>query len=287
MSKPLVTVIISCYNHEAFIEEAIESVLNQSYKNVQLLVYDDCSPDNSHEILLKIQAKYGFFYHHYEKNQGFTKVLNQALRNDATGKYICLLGSDDWFELSKLAKQVDFMEAYTDHGMVYSRFIKYTQERQESEELKRKYKEGMIYEDLLYANFIPASSVMIRRTVLDELGLFDEELYYEDLDMWLRIAKKYPIGFLDEPLSYYRKHDLNCSNNLHKMFDSKIKILQKHKDYPKYRKIRNKCYEQAFYRFSDVDKKEAWKYARLGWQNCLKTKYIKALWQTLFKKTKT
>ena len=95
-AKPLVSIIMSSYNHEKYIETAILSALNQTYKNIELIVVDDGSKDNSASILKQLKEKYNF-YLEIRENNGLVKTLNYILKNLVHGKYVCVLDSDDYY----------------------------------------------------------------------------------------------------------------------------------------------------------------------------------------------
>lgn len=120
---PLVSVIMSCYNHEQFVEEAILSVLNQTYKNIEFIVADDGSSDHSAEIMKKYSQFYAYEYYSRENTGG----LYNNIKKQATGKYIALMNSDDVWEVNKIASQVDYMENHPNCGVCLT-WCKYVDE---------------------------------------------------------------------------------------------------------------------------------------------------------------
>jgi len=159
--------------------------------------------------------------------------------NLAKGKYISFLASDDMFAPQMIEKEVEFMENNKNIGLVYTdayfiNFNKITNKKYTDYKpiIKKCFKNGIqnkdIYKILLTNNIILALSTLIRKECFELLGLFDENLRFEDYDMWFRIAKAYPIGFIDEPLGYYRIHNMNFSNkNLLVYLRTTIRILRK------------------------------------------------------------
>jgi len=119
MKKPIVSVIIPSFNHAKYIQQTIESVVMQSYgkNNIQLLVIDDNSTDNSPVLLRKLEKTYGFTLFQNDQNKGIVKNINQMLKK-AKGKYIAILGSDDTWEKIKLDKQVALLEEKPNYGAV-------------------------------------------------------------------------------------------------------------------------------------------------------------------------
>jgi alpha-1,3-rhamnosyltransferase len=239
-NNPLVSVIIPAYNHEMYIEDALQSVINQTYKNIEFIVIDDGSTDRTAEIIEKFKKKNQDKKIQFvsKKNEGVCKTMNMGLAM-ATGDYIACLASDDkWIE-NKLEVQVAFMENNKSIGLVCSDayFSKFNQDT----DLKwSSYKKGMdqyfrkgiqncnMYEVLLARPLLCAVTVMIRREIFKEVDYFDEQLPSEDTDMWLRVARQYPIGYIDQPLVYYRMHGTNVSNNIHHVIRILFMIIRKH-----------------------------------------------------------
>lgn len=239
-NNPLVSVIIPAYNHEMYIEEALQSVINQTYKNIQFIVIDDGSTDRTAEIIEK------FIKNNPDKNiqfirkqnEGICKTLNKGLAL-ATGDYIACLASDDkWIE-NKLDEQVTFMVNNRNIGLVCSDAY-FTKFNQDTNLKWSDYKAGMdqyfkkgiqncnMHEVLLARPLICAVTVMLRRSIFNEVDYFDEQLPGEDTDMWLRVARKYPIGYINQPLVYYRMHGANISNNSLFLIRGLFMILRKH-----------------------------------------------------------
>jgi alpha-1,3-rhamnosyltransferase len=232
---PLVSVLIPSYNHEKYVGEAILSVVNQTYKNIELIVIDDGSTDSSPKIISKLQETYKFIYIQRE-NKGLIKTLEE-LRKIARGKYISLFSSDDKYALEKIEKLVKFMENNYNNGMVYSKIITIDNLSNVGNQISEHYKSGNIFDDLVKGEFfINGLTALIKKEVYDQF-YYDSSIYIDDLQIWLKIAEKYEIGFVDEYLAYYRKHDNHMSGNLLKMQESEEQIINqyKHKD----------CYDEA------------------------------------------
>lgn len=223
-NSPLVSVIIPAYNHEMYIEEALQSVINQTYKNIQLIVINDGSTDGTEAIIANFIKKYNNFNIEYlsKPNEGICRTLNKGLEL-AKGKYVALLASDDMYAPDRIEKQLKLMEENANIGLVFSDhyFVRFNQITQiKATDYKPNIKKCFInniqnvnmYEKLLTENIIPALTVFIRKECFDKVGGFDNNLKREDYDMWLRISKEFPIAFIDEPLAYYRIHDSNLSH---------------------------------------------------------------------------
>ncbi|MFT4733096.1 MAG: alpha-1,3-rhamnosyltransferase [Sediminicola sp.] len=206
LDYPLVSIVVPSYNHALYIEECIESIVNQDYPNFELIVIDDGSKDESPQILKKLQTKYGFLLE-INANQGLSQTLNRGFRDLAKGKYFTFSASDDrWFP-GKLSKQVAFLEENLDYAMVYGRAWYIDENGQYLEkDNKRKslYTGGYIFDELILQKFHPPVNYMLRAEVISSLGYYREHIWAEDFDMNLRIADRFPIGFIDDYLSYYR-----------------------------------------------------------------------------------
>ena len=227
--SPLVSVIVPSYNHEKYIEETIESIVNQTYKNIELIVIDDGSKDNSVQILEELSKKYNFNLITQE-NKGLSRTLNKGIKL-SKGKYICLCASDDILVLNKLEIQVNFMENNPQYAIVYGKKINFYQNGLKRHINNKNFRSGNIFNDLFLQKFsIPAVSIMYKKIIFEEVGGFDTDLAVEDFDMALRIAKKYEIGYIDEYFYYYRVHDSNTINDTDKMKYNVKKTLEKWKD---------------------------------------------------------
>ena len=238
-NNPLVSVIIPAYNHEKYIIDCLKSVINQTYSNIEIIVINDGSTDSTERVIREFinstDIDIDFIS---KKNEGICKTINKGL-NIAKGKYISFLASDDMFAPQMIKKQVEFMENNKNISLVctdayFINIDKLTNKKYTDYKpiIKKCFKNGIqnkdIYEVLLTGNIIIALTTLIRRECFEVLGLFDETLKYGDYDMWLRIAQEYPIGFIDEPLGYYRIHDINFSNkNLLVYLRTTIQILRK------------------------------------------------------------
>ncbi len=194
---PAVSVIIPTYNRALWLTDAINSVLNQSYQDFELIVIDDGSTDRTREIVATYSDRIQYLY---RSNRGPSAARNLGIKN-ARADLITFLDSDDRWLKQKLQAQVDLMTknpeikiSYTDEIWI-RRGVRVNQKK-----VHRKYS-GWIYQKCLPLCIISPSSVMIHREVFDKVGLFDEEfLVCEDYDLWLRISRLFPITFIDQPL---------------------------------------------------------------------------------------
>lgn len=235
-TTPLVSVITPSYNHAKYIQETIESVAKQTYKNIEHIVIDDGSTDNSAEVIKFLQGKYGFYFEQQE-NKGLAFTMNKLI-SKCKGKYVALIESDDVWILDKIEKQVDFLEKNPDIKVCGGNAL-LINEKSEMLSLDRQYLRGYIvynFGDIMPAeNWIFPLTVMMRREVYDMVGVFDKSLASVDIYTWLKItANNYPIVMLPNLFGFYRRHESNTSLDTIKLYNNMMKTIDKFKDHPLY-----------------------------------------------------
>lgn len=215
---PLVSVIMPSYNHEKFISEAIESVLNQTYRDIELIIIDDASKDKSKEIIKAYKEKDSrirAIFHN--ENKGIARTMNEAIEK-ASRKFLALFSSDDVWVKDKLKKQIKILQK-NENCIVWSEGIIIDTRSNPTGELftqrygdyKRK-KSGSIFEELLKGNYICGQSVIFKRENIKNIK-FDEKLkYLNDYKFMVDLARRYEFYFIPEPLAMYRIHGENTIN---------------------------------------------------------------------------
>jgi glycosyltransferase involved in cell wall biosynthesis len=202
---PLVSVAIATYNYARYLPAAIESVLGQTVADLELIVTDDGSTDQTPEVIRPYLADPRFSYHQIE-HIGVTPAKNHAIRR-GRGEYIALLDSDDQWQPDKLERQLDLFRSNPRLGIAFARRGFFDPDGRDMGVDHRELYRGRVVEQLLLDNFICYSSAMVPRAVLDRVGLMDETLVHpSDYDLWLRIAMDHPVDFVDEPMVRYRQH---------------------------------------------------------------------------------
>jgi alpha-1,3-rhamnosyltransferase len=230
-NQPLVSIISSSYNHAEFVEEFVESVFQQNYPNTELIMMDDGSKDGCDKVVGKLSEKYGF-YCLLRENGGFPNALNTLLPK-AKGKYIVIIAADDKMPINRIKKQVEFLEKNPELAITCGFMQEIDEKSTLGNFVKNPFKSGDIWDKLfLSETYILAPTVMIRKECLDQVGKYDENLKVEDFDMWLRLGKKFPLGYQDELFAYYRKHSGNSHGNYKSSYEQKELVLQKWKDHP-------------------------------------------------------
>lgn len=236
-NNPLVTVICLCYNQEAYVIECLNSVINQSYSNIELIIVDDFSTDNSKKTICTwLQNNPEIQFIANEINLGITKSFNNALEF-AKGKYIIDLAADDVLLPECVASQINAFNtsSFKNLGVVYGNaelisetgsFDSYYFPVNAQKKVIQKRITGDIYENVISDfNSMCSVSAMIKKSVLDYLGGYDESLAYEDLDFWIRASRMFEFDFIDEPIMQKRIVTYSLASNFYKKNDSRAKKI--------------------------------------------------------------
>ena len=237
MQKPLVTIICLCYNHEQFVVESLNSVLNQSYKNIELIIADDCSTDSSEKTIKNWLENYpDIQFISNETNLGNTKTFNKALKI-AKGNYVIDLAADDILMPNCVEKQIDtFLNSDQKKlAIIYgnaeiisenNQHLRYYYEVNHEKKVLKKPATGDIYSSILsQSSMICSVASMVKREVLDELKGYDENLAYEDLDLWIRTARNYNFEFIDSVLIQKRELEDSLGSQFYKKFSSRTRKI--------------------------------------------------------------
>jgi glycosyltransferase involved in cell wall biosynthesis len=217
MALPLVSVIIPNYNYSKHVGKAIDSVLNQTYQNVEVIVVDDGSTDNS----LAVLASYGDRISVMQQtNEGVSKARNRGV-SKAQGKFVAFLDADDIWLPTKIDKQIERFKRETDLGLVHCSMTYIDSEDRPIGEITDGM-EGWVAEEFLRFErgvvIGAGSTALLPRVVFDEVGGFDpRQSTAADWDFNYRVAKKYKVGFVREPLVLYRQHGTNMHGNIYVM----------------------------------------------------------------------
>lgn len=212
-TTPLVTVIALCFNHARFVLECLESIQAQTYQDFELIVTDDCSKDNSPELIAGWLARYypqaEFICH--KENAGLCRTLNEALRQ-ARGQFIAMIATDDKWLPNRLEYHLKlFQDLPESVAAIYSDTA---QIDESGNSLPNTFLEvqrpgfsppsGRVFEDLIDRNFVHPLVTTIRRKAIEDIGYYDEDMIVEDYDMWLRLANRYDFMFHPGVIANYR-----------------------------------------------------------------------------------
>jgi glycosyltransferase involved in cell wall biosynthesis len=210
----VVSVIMNCHNCAKYLREALDSVYQQTFKDYEIIFWDNVSTDNSAEIALSYGEPLRYF-----RGREFLPLgaARNAAIEKAQGKYLAFLDCDDIWLPEKLEEQVKLLDSYEELGLVYSDcYLIDENGNLEGDTLLSSSKlfRGDVFNKLFQINFIPMPTVMIRTKTLGEVGIFNPKYEIaEEYDLWLRIAEHYPIDFTEEPLAKYRIHGGSASRN--------------------------------------------------------------------------
>jgi len=235
---PLVTIVALCYNQAKYAEETLDSILAQTYPNIQLIIMDDASSDNSVEVInnwiKKNQVDCTFIAH--EKNQGICSTLNEALEL-VRGEYYQAIACDDVLINTKLEKQIDFFKKNPKYSVVCSNFQEINPN---SETIKNQFfKDDFsfpgvdeVFSAILtgyngYGIIVHSPTVMVDTSIHKRVGYYREDILQEDLYMWLKISLACKIGFIPDITVKYRIHPKSLSKNittLNKLYEDRLKV---------------------------------------------------------------
>jgi glycosyltransferase involved in cell wall biosynthesis len=232
MEQPLVSVICLCYNHARFLRQALDSVLHQTYQNLEIIVVDDVSRDNSREIILEYARKYPQIrYLFNEKNLGNCAAFNRGYEM-SKGAYLIDFATDDVLLLTRIEEQVTVFEKLgPEYGVLFTdaeliddngKHLGYFYDRNADGTLKEPVPQGEVFAEVVGRHFISTPTMLMRRQVFDDLKGYDATLAYEDFDFWVRSARMYKYYYLDKPLTQRRIHAAQLSQQQYKPNDRQI-----------------------------------------------------------------
>ncbi len=230
-----VSIIMPAYNVSGTISESIESVLKQTYKNWELVIVNDCSKDDTLQVIAPfIQAEPKIKLVDLTKNVGLPAARNAGVEN-AIGEFIAFLDSDDLWSPEKLKSQINFHIKNPDCAISHTDFEAFNQNGKVKRPLKKilesnKLKRGVLLPTLYYKNLIGVLTVMMKKNLFWEVGGFDASLWtLEDHDLWIRIAEKgYQYGYLRNVLASYRISPNGISKTLGKYKKAQKTFAEKH-----------------------------------------------------------
>lgn len=225
---PLVSVVIPCYNHQNYVEECISSIINQGYRNIELIIIDDGSSDDSVRIIQKLRPECQDRFIRFEfiarSNQGLCATLNQAIEW-CEGKYFSAVASDDVWMPFKTAQQVKFLEENPNISAVFGGIVLIDKDSRFIRKIER---HGVFsFQDIfLNRHFLPAPTALIRLNQLRDVG-YDPNIKIEDWNMWLKLTRNCDASLvtLKQSVAFYRQHGSSVSRDVDFMYEQGIRIL--------------------------------------------------------------
>lgn len=251
--QPLVSVIISTYNREKYVKKAIESVLNQTYKNIEFVIVDNASTDKTPEIITEFKRKDERIIILTNKiNLGHVKSFNKGVAT-GRGKYIAIASDDDfWVSNQKLEKQVNFLEKNSDYVLTGGGIIKIDKNGKEIMRQLRPETDEKIRKSILFGCIFVHPAVVFRKDSWEQVGGYDENIgYADDWDLWLKLGKIGKFYNFQEYFVYYLQWEGNMSNR-NIFYNLKIanKLRRRYReDYPSFKKALFLGWLDYFYYF--------------------------------------
>ncbi|AHM60585.1 family 2 glycosyl transferase [Flammeovirgaceae bacterium 311] len=218
----VVSVIIPCYNHGNYLTEAVESIYQQGYSPVEIIVVDDGSSDNTKDIAARLKG----VQYVYQQNQGLSAARNTGIRH-ATGEFIIFLDADDWLLPGAITTNLRYLQQNPKAAFVSGAhdkvFVDTNTVREERSEVTQDH-----YAHLMQGNYIGMhATVMYRRWVFNEFQYDTSLRSCEDYDLYLKITRKYPVVHHGEKIAAYRLHNSNMSGNIPFMLSMALAVLDR------------------------------------------------------------
>lgn len=227
--EPLVSVIVPAYNQAHFLPETIDSVLAQTYRNWEIIILDDGSTDDTPEVAKRYTVRDKRIRYEHQENRGLAAARNKAI-SFSKGEYLCLLDADDLMEKDKISLQLAEFKNNPDVDIVYTavQFID-TESKYLSEMRSQDYPPEDFLAHLFFRNPIPTPSTMMAKRRCFADNPYNESFRrVEDYELTLRLAHKYRFKYLDKPLTRYRRHKQNMSNDLALQRQAELHALKKY-----------------------------------------------------------
>lgn len=238
----LVSIVIPCYNHEGFVQDSIQSVIDQTYQNIELIIIDDGSKDSSiakiEEMSALCEQRFMRFEFRTRPNKGLSSTLNEAIEW-CQGTYYAAIASDDVILSHKIASQVNFLNNNSEILAVFGG-VKYVDEQ--NNVIRTSIGKPKLYdfERVVMHKFdLPAVTQLIRLDAIKQVGGYDCSIILEDWYMWLKLTRNGKIYYMGEVFALYRQHDSNMSKNIEKMKQGRLDVLSFFKDSEYYNKAFN------------------------------------------------
>lgn len=224
-TSPLVSVVIPCYNHGAYVSKAIESVLKQTYQNIEILVVDDGSTDNTKNTV----ERFNGVRYIYQENQGLSAARNTGARFSA-GDYILFLDSDDWLYPRGIETNVKHLVQHDKAAFVSGIYDAFYVDENTICEGKHMV-ESDHYQHMLQCNYIGMiATVLFQQWVFNEFSYDTSLRNCEDYDLYLKITRKYPVYHHQGKIAAYRLHSQNMSSNIPLMLTGVLQVLKRQEE---------------------------------------------------------
>lgn len=262
-NMPLVTVVIPCYNHEQFIKHSIQSLIDQTYENIELIIIDDGSSDNSvfkiEEMAKLCEIRFNGFKFINRQNEGLSKTLNEALLL-AQGQYFTICSSDDFYHKNKIKRQIEFFSKNRNYKFcITGAYVVNDQDLEIKHETilyNNNLNDHIKFDDIfLFRTHLPVTGMYETDFLKSDLGGYDSSLSAEDYDINLRIVTFTKIGYIAEKLYFYRSASADGGKRKRMpmridVSESHLQSINKYSEHPKYYEALNEWNYRRFIFFS-------------------------------------
>jgi len=315
---PLVTICIPAYNHERYVGQTIQSVIDQTYENIELIIINDGSTDKTDEIIRKYipecEKRFVRFEYRNRENKGLSATLNEAV-DWAKGKYFSPIASDDVLLKDKISVLVDKLESLDDsYAAAFGNAIFIDENGKEiyldpitltptckekgfnlfldlaTFRLNLNYKDQKLfgsYETLLFGNYLPAPAFLGKIDEIKKVGRWTEGNVVEDWEMWLKLSKKYKFAYVDKPVVLYRWHTTNSTKLIAKnIYYDVINLLKKEKKYALENNLKHVFYVNLVNRIVGIRNYSYTDFIIEALRNIYDINFTKVFLNKLFKKIK-
>jgi glycosyltransferase involved in cell wall biosynthesis len=221
-----VSAVIPTYNCARLLPQAIQSAILQSHRLREIIVVDDGSTDTTEECVHPFLPQIRYIK---QENRGLAGARNRGIR-ESTGEFVAFLDADDVWLTEKTEKQLSAFRSFPNAALAFTdaQVLSPGGETMPTFMFGKGARDGYVFDALLRSSFILPSTAMIRRACFDDVGLFDEDLLcVEDLDLWLRITRKYRVNMVDEPLAVWRRQEGGLTAKAINMANGTIQVYRK------------------------------------------------------------
>jgi len=233
---PMVSVVLPVFNCKKYIEDAVRSILEQIFRNFEIIIVDDGSRDGTERIVREYGNLPGISLLVHPENMGICRSLNDGIEK-STGEYIAIQHADDVSLPDRLEKQVRYLDTHPGTGLVAGliQYVDKKGKKKKDDWWLKKIREvednpGIIRDTLLEQNIIPHPTVMFRKRITETTGLYDPNAFpTEDYDYWLRISEQHNIGLIHDVLCLYRRHrkQLTKTEKMQRIREKTVEAVQR------------------------------------------------------------
>ena len=218
-NKPIISIIMNCYNGEAFLNEAINSITKQTFENWELIFFDNNSKDNSEKIVKSFKDS-RIKYFKSDRLLNLYDARNLAVKK-TNGDYISFLDTDDMWTKDKLEKQINFIKKNSNYKILYSNY--YVLKNNEKQIMyKNEFPSGVINQKLLDFYGIGINTAFLDKSIFDQYNFKKDLNIIGDFDFFIQTSKKFQIGYISDPLTFYRIHENSFTKKNYKMYINEL-----------------------------------------------------------------